>query len=101
MTIGADAVTTILFEVEQTAWIARHLPVVLARILEPQDFVLGALATLGGCRLAQFVEIPPALRADGTPRLDLFAFALVDPDELAHFEPGAVVELLPDGPQDE
>ena len=87
--------TGILFEVEQAVWIAQHLPIVLARILEPQDFALGAAATLGGCRLAQFVEIPPALRADGSPRVDLFAFALVDPDELARFAPGAVVELRP------
>lgn len=89
----------ILFEVEQAAWIARHLPVVLARILEPQDFAIGAAATLGGCRLSQFVEIPPSVRADGSPRLDLFAFALVDPDELARFTPGEIVELLTEGSQ--
>ena len=85
----------ILFEVEQPVWIAQHLPVVLARILEPQGFALGSAATLGGCRLAQFVEIPRSLRADGSPRVGLFAFALADPDELARFEPGAVVELRP------
>ena len=89
--------TAILFEVEQTAWIAHHLPVVLARILEPQDFALGAAATLGGCQLVQFLEIPSSLRADGSPRLDLFAFVLVDADELARFAPGEVVELLPEG----
>ena len=85
----------IRFEVEQAVRIAYHLPVVMARILEPQDFELGDAATLGGCRLAQFLEIPRALRADGTPRLDLFAFALVDPEELALFTPGVVVELFP------
>jgi hypothetical protein len=85
------------FEVEQTAWIARHLPVVLARILEPQDFQLGAAATLDGCLLEQFLEIPRSVRADGSPRLDLFAFVLVDPEELARFTPGEVVELLPEG----
>ena len=82
-----------LFEVEQTAWIAFHLPVVLARMLEPRAFILGAAATLGGCRLRQVVEIPPSVRADGSPRLDLFAFALEDGDELALFTRGAVVEL--------
>ena len=87
----------ILFEVEQTAWIARDLPVVLARILEPQAFALGPGATLRGCRLAQFLELPAALRADGSPRLDLFAFALVEVDDLAQFTPGEVVELRPDG----
>ena len=87
----------ILFEVEQTAWIAQDLPVVLARILVPQVFSLGPEATLGGCRLAQFLEIPAALRADGSPRPDLFAFALVDADDLAQFTPGEVVELRPEG----
>ena len=84
----------ILFEVEQAAWIAQHLPVVLARILEPQPCARGDAATLDGCALSQFLEIPRALRADGSPRVDLFAFALVDPDDLTRFAPGAVVELL-------
>lgn len=88
---------SILFEVEQTARVARDLPVVLARILKPQSFALGALATLGGCRLAQVLEIPAGLRADGSPRLDLYAFALEDSDQLDRFTPGDVVELLPEG----
>ena len=87
--------TGIRFEVEQAVRIAYHLPVVMARIIEPQVFELGEAATLGGCRLVQFLEIPNALRADGTPRLDLFAFALADPEELALFAPGVIVELLP------
>ena len=89
----------IYFEVEQTAWIAQHLPIVLARILEPQHFALGGAATLGGCRLAQFLEIPRSVRADGSPRLDLFAFALVEVSELEQFKPGEIVELLPNGPE--
>ena len=91
------SVAAMLFEVEQAAWIAQHLPVVLARMLEPRQFALGAAATLGGCRLVQFVEIPRSVRADGSPRLDLFAFVLADPGELARFTPGEVVELLPEG----
>ena len=85
----------ILFEVEQAARIAYHLPVVMARILEPQEFALGAAATLSGCRLAQYLEIPQSVRADGSPRVNLFAFALVDAEELSRFTPGEVVELLP------
>jgi hypothetical protein len=85
----------IRFEVEQAVRIAYHLPVVMARIIEPQIFELGEAATLGGCRLVQFLEIPNALRADGTPRVDLFAFALEDPEELALFIPGVIVELIP------
>ena len=86
----------ILFEVEQAAWIAQHLPVILARILQPQDFALGAAATLGGCELVQFLEIPRSMRADGSPRLDLFAFVLAEAGDLSRFSPGDVVELLPD-----
>lgn len=85
----------IAFEVEQVARIAYDLPVVLARILDPRDFTLGDAATLGGRRVAQVLEIPHALRADGSPRVDLFAFALVNVDELGRFTPGDVVELLP------
>ena len=89
----------ILFEVEQAARIDYHLPVVVARILEPQPFTLDATATLDGCRLQQVLEIPPSRRADGTPRRDLFAFALADAGELAYFTPGAVVELRTAGPR--
>ena len=85
----------ILFEVEQVASVAYQLPVVLARILEPQEFALGEAATLGGCLVAQFLEIPRALRADGSPRIGLFAFALVDEAELERFARGDVVELIP------
>lgn len=87
----------ILFEVEQAARIDYHLPVVVARILEPQPFTLGECDTLDGCRLAKVLEIPPARRADGSPRLDLYAFALADADELTRFIPGAVVELRTSG----
>jgi hypothetical protein len=90
-------VAAILFEVEQAAWIAQHLPVILARSLEPQDFTLGGAATLGGCALLQFLEIPRSIRADGSPRLDLFAFVLVEAADLARFAPGDIVALLPDG----
>lgn len=85
----------IRFEVEQAVRIAYHLPVVMARLIEPHIFELGEAATLGGCRLVQFLEIPNALRADGTPRIDLFAFTLEDPEELVLFTPGVIVELIP------
>ena len=89
--------STMLFEVEQTAWIAQNLPVVLVRMLDPQPFALGLAATLGGCLLSQVIEIPPSVRADGSPRVNLFAFALADADQLERFLPGEVVELLPEG----
>jgi len=93
---GEGTARPMRFEVEQTAMIAYHLPVVVARLLSAAEFTLAILAehsTLGGYAVAQFVELPRALRADGSPRLDLFAFALANPDDLAHFTPGQVVLL--------
>ena len=81
------------FEVEQVVMIARDLPVVLARLLSAADFTLSGDSTLDGYPVAHFLEIPPALRADGSPRLDLFAFALVNAEDLVHFSAGQVVLL--------
>jgi hypothetical protein len=81
------------FEVEQAVMIARDLPVVLARLLSAADFTLSAESTLGGYRVRQFLEVPTGLRADGSPRVDLFAFALAEVEDLAHFAVGQVVLL--------
>jgi len=92
----SGAVAPMRFEVEQAVMIAYQMPVVVARLLSAAEFTLAILAersTLGGYAVAQFVEIPRALRADGSPRLNLFAFALANPDDLAHFAPGQVVLL--------
>jgi hypothetical protein len=83
------------FEVEQATMIARDLAVVLARLLSSAEFALTTESTLGGYPVAQCLEIPPGLRADGSPRLDLFAFALADPEDLVHFAVGQVVVLEP------
>ncbi|MEP6690119.1 MAG: hypothetical protein ABJD07_03125 [Gemmatimonadaceae bacterium] len=84
----------IAFEVEQAVLIARDLPIVLARCLTPEsEFSVLASTTLGGCCVAQFLGIPRALRADGTPRLNLFAFALCAESDLEQFTPGAHVLL--------
>ena len=81
------------FAVEQAVMIAEDLPIVVARRLSASEFALGDDSTLGGYRVRQFLEVPPGLRADGSPRLDLFAFALADPEDLAHFTVGQVVLL--------
>ena len=83
------------FEVEQIATIDYGLPVVLARYLTPGDVLPRSVEewTLGGCRLVQYIEIEPGLRADGTPRVDLFAFALRSEDDLTRFAPGLRVLL--------
>ncbi len=84
------------FEVEQVAMIAQDLPIVLARRLAPDPFLIIETSTLGGCCVAQSLEIPRSLRADGTPRLDLFAFALCSADDLERFTPGQRVLLEDD-----
>lgn len=83
------------FEVEQIATISYGLPVVLARLLTPGGTLPLPLErwTLGGCQVAHCLEIPPGLRADGTPRLDLFAFALRSEEDLDRFMPGLHVML--------
>ena len=86
---------SIRFEVEQVAQIAIDLPVVLARLMDAVEFSVSDGATLGGCLVAQFLDIPRSLRADGSPRLDLFAFALVAATDLERFKRGDVVVLLP------
>ena len=85
--------TSIPFEVEQVAMITYQLPVVLARVLEAAEVALTDTSTLGGYAVSQLLEIPRGLRADGSPRVGLFAFALANPADLAYFAPGQVVEL--------
>jgi hypothetical protein len=86
-------VATARFEVEQAVMIAYDLPVVVARLLGAAELSLTQASTLGGCPVAQFLELPRSLRADGSPRLDLFAFALVAAEDLANFTPGQQVLL--------
>ena len=83
------------FEVEQIATIAYGMPVVLARLLTRESALPATMDdwTLGGCRVAQCLEIPAGLRADGTPRLDLFAFELQFEEDLERFVPGLRVTL--------
>ena len=85
--------TVARFEVEQVVMIARDLPVVVARLLSAANLALTEESTLNGCPVAQFLEIPAALRADGSPRLDLFAFALANAGDLERFTAGQVVLL--------
>ena len=86
---------TFSFEVEQIATIAYGMPVVLARLLTRGSTLPATMVdwTLGGCPVAQCLEIPAGLRADGTPRLDLFAFELRFEEDLGRFSPGLRVVL--------
>lgn len=88
------------FEVEQVAMIAIDLPIVLVRLIETVEFIVEDGATLGGCVVTQVLDIPRSVRADGSPRLDLFAFALADSADLDRFKKGDEVLLMPaDGPR--
>jgi hypothetical protein len=86
---------SVRFEVEQVALIAIDLPVVMVRLLDAVDFSVEEGATLGGCVIAQFLGIPASVRADGSPRLDVFAFALAASIDLERFKRGDVVLLRP------
>ena len=88
-----DGMMPIGFEVEQVALIAQDLPVVLARRLSAQNFTIVESSTLGGCCVWRFLEIPRSVRADGSPRVDLFAFALCSADDMERFTPGQRVLL--------
>jgi hypothetical protein len=85
--------TAMGFEVEQGAMIGFHLAVVVCRQLIAGTVSLTEGSTLGGCAVWQLTEIPAALRADGSPRPDLIAFALADPDDLPLFIRGQIVLL--------
>jgi hypothetical protein len=67
--------------------------VVLVRQLEPGDFVLGHSPRLGGVPIQRSVTAPRALRPDGSPRMDLFAFALKSSADLPRFKVGERLTL--------
>jgi hypothetical protein len=86
-------VAEIFFEVEQVLAISGRGPVVLARALTSQDFPLSSIATLNGRPLRPVLEVPRVIEPEGSRRLDLFAFTLEDPVDLAYFTPGQQVVL--------
>lgn len=83
------------FEVEDVFRLTGTNPVVLARRLEERDFRLGEDPRLGGCPVLRWGSQPRALRPDGSPRLDLYAFQLRDREDLERFHPGQRVVLAP------
>jgi len=66
---------------------------VLARRLTHGDFTLGPRACLGSVPIQRYVTQPRALRPDGSPDLDVFAFVLVSPNDLSLLPTGSEVEL--------
>jgi hypothetical protein len=84
-------------EVEGTLRV-RGTAYVFARVLEDGgNFTFCRGSTLSGIPLQPYLDIPRAVDANGRPRLDLFAFALQDPADAAHFEVGQRVELSTPG----
>jgi hypothetical protein len=82
----------VAFEVESTVETAGHA-YVLARLLEPGARIdVPPGATLGGCALDEFINIPPAGGAPGQ-RGELFAFCLRTADDRPTFVEGERVFL--------
>lgn len=68
---------------------------VIARALEPATkFALVDASRLNGCPLSpRRLELPKPKSADGSPRDDVHAFLLKDPEDAERFKPGERVEL--------
>lgn len=70
-----------------------RLPMVFARQLGEHEFAVSDASRLHGCPIEPAVTRPHAQRPDGTPRLDLWAFVLRSPGDLARFHVGQRVLL--------
>ncbi len=60
---------------------------------EWRNFSVGEGARLGDCPLRPGLGMPRMLAADGSPRLDVFAFTLLRADDAERLTVGAVVVL--------
>lgn len=58
------------------------------------QFFLNKNSTLNGYTLQPILSQPRAIDKFGKPRFDLFAFWLLNPQDIIHFEEGQIVELL-------
>jgi hypothetical protein len=85
---------SIPFAVEQVFTVSGHGAVVLARPLEePRQLSLTADAALDGHPLRPVLEVPRVVHADDQAETDLFAFTLLQPEDLAYFTVGQRVVL--------
>ena len=67
---------------------------VVARVLDPAaQFVVSPDATLGGCPIEQWLDMPRALDAGGRQQRDLFGFCLKENADLARLKTGDLVVL--------
>ena len=70
-------------------------PHVLARQLEPGDFMVSKGSMLGAAGLIPPLSQPRLLKPDGGPDLSVFAFRLASMEDRAKLAVGQVVELVP------
>jgi len=82
------------FRIEFVSKIGTH-PYVFGRQLDPGDFQLAEMPTLGGIPIKRSLNQPRKLNPDGTPDLSVFAFALHSDADTERFAIGQVVELGP------
>ena len=82
------------FEVEHVATITGRGVAVFARWLGPEQFESLRDATLGGCPIEPWTDVPRSIGPDGKQRLDLFGFVLRDPADRERLAPGQRVELV-------
>lgn len=83
------------FEIEAVMAQDGQRAIVIARQLEPGDFVLGRAPKLDGRQILRRLTQPRAVSPDGTPRSDLFAFALRVKSDVERFRSGQRVMLEP------
>ena len=66
---------------------------VLARALESAEFRLSPASTLGGFAIEPILSQPRALKEDGSPDLEIFAFVLRNSSDIAKLRVGEEVLL--------
>jgi hypothetical protein len=65
----------------------------IARQLEAGHFSVSASSQLGGVPIQQSLSQPRALKPDGSPDLDIWAFVLREPQDAQRFFVGQTIEL--------
>ena len=85
--------TEFAFEVESVLEITHRGAIVFARALDAKPFENLEKATLNGCPIEPWTDIPRIQDSKGQQRLDLFAFQLRERSDLTHFVPGQRVVL--------
>ena len=70
---------------------------IVARQIDPGDFVVGNRASLNGVPIRQWLSQPRKLKTDGSLDEEVFTFALVAAADVASFAIDQVVELANEG----